>query len=139
MRCRVFALKKADRGDSKGSWMVVSPICAGNHVTGLKVGTKNVRRYIPACVAEIELQLDHLRIQCGLSPDFWQDQAEIHDPRLSLWLESKQRNGKSCEPAHFAMVPSGENSFSISLVEDKGSKKKAGGEERPRENPYDDI
>jgi hypothetical protein len=91
--------------------MVVTSQCSGHRVTGLYVGAHNVRRYFPKTVQEIELQLDHLRIECWLGPDFWKDQPEIHDPRLCLWLESKHRNGKGQVPFPLAMVPSGENSF----------------------------
>lgn len=91
--------------------MVVISQCSGHRVTGLYVGASNVRRYFPKRVKEIELQLDHLRIECWLNPDFWQDQPEIHDPRLCLWLESKQRNGSGYAPASMAMIPSGKNSF----------------------------
>ena len=73
--------------------MVVTSKCCGHRVTGLYVGADNVRRYFPKRISEIELQLDHLRIECGLTPDFWQDQPEIHDPRLCVWLESKQLKG----------------------------------------------
>ncbi len=91
--------------------MVVTSQCSGHRVTGLFVGAGNVRRYFRKGVREIELQLDHLRIECWLAPDFWNGQPEIHDPRLCLWLESKVRNlnGQASEP--MAMIPSGENSF----------------------------
>lgn len=94
--------------------MVVKTQCKGREVTGLIVGASNARRYFPRNVSAIELQLDHLRIECGLSPDFWHGQPEIHDPRLCAWLESKEFNGKSCRtPIPLDMVPSGENSFKI--------------------------
>jgi len=41
----------------------------GRGVTGLHVGMNNVRRYFPKQISSIELQLDHLQIQCGLKPD----------------------------------------------------------------------
>lgn len=94
--------------------MVVKTQCKGHEVTGLLVGTYNARRYFPKNVSAIELELDHLRIECGLPPEFWSDQPEIHDPRLCAWLSSKQFNGKSCRtPIPLKMVPSGENSFRI--------------------------
>jgi hypothetical protein len=92
--------------------MVVTSQCSGHRVTGLYVGAKNVRRYFPKSVKAIELQLDHLRIECGLTLPFWQDKPEIHDPRLCLWLESKYRNGAGRRaPVPLAMIPSGKNSF----------------------------
>jgi hypothetical protein len=91
--------------------MVVTSQCNGRRVTGLYIGAGNVRRYFSKRVTQIELRLDHLLIECGLSPGFWHDKPEIHDPRLCLWLESKQRNGTGREPVPLAMTPSGDNSF----------------------------
>ena len=69
--------------------MVVKTQCKGRKLTGVEVGAINVRRYFSRETREIELHLDHLLIQCGLNPDFWQGQTEIRDPRLCAWLESK--------------------------------------------------
>ena len=69
--------------------MVVKTQLRGTEVTGLRVGSRNVRRYFPKSIRVIELQLDHLEIQCGLSPEFWRGEPEIHDPRLCVWLNSK--------------------------------------------------
>ncbi len=83
-------------------------------VTGLHVGASNVRRYFPRHVSVIELQLDHLQIQCGLPPDFWSDEPEIYDPRLCAWLESKHMHGKQDRaPVPLSLVPSGKNSFRL--------------------------
>jgi hypothetical protein len=94
--------------------MVVTSQCSGNRVTGLYIGASNVRRYFPRHVSAIELKLDHLRIECGLAPHFWQGEPEIHDPRLCLWLESKHSQRKeSRAPIALAMTPSGEHSFTL--------------------------
>lgn len=94
--------------------MVVMTQCKGREVTGLHVGAANARRYFPRDISAIELQLDHLRIECGLSPEFWSDQPEIHDPRLCAWLQSKQFASDSCHsPLPLDMIPSGENSFRL--------------------------
>ena len=70
----------------------------------------------PAIVAAIELELDHLRIECGLPPDFWSGQPEIHDRRLCAWLQAKQFGSKSSRsPLPLDMIPSGENSFRLGL------------------------
>ena len=74
--------------------MVVKTQSKGRGLTGLHVGATNVRRYFPRDISVIELQLDHLQIQCGLGPEFWQDEPEIHDPRLCAWLESKNFHNK---------------------------------------------
>jgi hypothetical protein len=92
--------------------MQVKALWSGHRVTGLYVGVRNVRRYFPRKVQAIELQLDHLRIECGLKPHFWKGQPEIHDPRLCLWLELKQMQGRGCQS--MAMVPIGEHSFILS-------------------------
>jgi hypothetical protein len=91
--------------------MVVKSQCNGHRVTGLYVGVNNVRRYFPRNVASIDLQLDHLQIQCGLAPHFWNGQPEIHDPRLCEWLESKHYREGYRNSVPLAMTPSGENSF----------------------------
>jgi hypothetical protein len=91
--------------------MVVTSLCNGRRVTGLYVGAQNVRRYFSKRVTKIEIRLDHLLIECGLSPGFWRDKPEIQDSRLCLWLESKQRNSQRNAPVPLAMTPSGVNSF----------------------------
>jgi|ERR1700683_840448 hypothetical protein len=97
--------------------MFVTSQCNGNRVTGLYVGASNVRRYFRRHVASIELQIDHLRIACGLTPHFWLDQPEIHDPRLCAWLESKHRDRKERRgPVLMALIPSGKNSFILSTA-----------------------
>ena len=97
--------------------MVVKTQCMGRGVTGLHVGMDNVRRYFPKHISVIELQLDHLQIQCGLNPDFWQDQPDIYDPRLCAWLEAKRFQARPGQaPVPLAMIPAGENSFRLQPV-----------------------
>lgn len=103
--------------------MVVTSQCTGHRVTGLLVGASNVRRYFSRRITQIELQLDHLRIECGLAPAFWHDQPEIHDPRLCLWLESKLRDGKIQVPVPMALIPSGSNSFILGPASMEGAKR----------------
>ena len=94
--------------------MMVKTLRNGSEVTGLRVGVYNVRRYFPKRIPAIELQLDHLRIECGLSPDFWKGRPEIHDPRLCIWLKSKIFATRRIRaPIPLAMTPSGENSFKL--------------------------
>jgi hypothetical protein len=94
--------------------MVVTSQCRGRRVIGILVGENNVQRFFPMHITAIELQLDHLRIECGLGPNFWKDKPEISDPRLGLWLESKDRNGNGRRvPIPLAMIPSGRNSFIV--------------------------
>jgi hypothetical protein len=101
--------------------MVVKTQSKGSGVTGLHVGIPNVQRYFPRQVAEIELHLDHLQIQCGLEPGFWRDQPEIHDPRLCAWLESKNfHRGPGRTPTPLAMIPAGKNSFRLRPVSSNG-------------------
>lgn len=106
--------------------MVVKSQCNGHRITGLYVGVKNVRRYFPRKISAIDLQLDHLRIQCGLTPHFWNGQPEIHDPRLCDWLESKQLQGRGLRtPMPLAMIPSGENSFILGPADKRTRVRKA--------------
>ena len=74
--------------------MIVTSVCVGHHVTGLKVGAKNARRYFPRGTEEIELRLDHLCIECVLAPDFWQDQAEIQRPKIMSLARIEAVDGK---------------------------------------------
>lgn len=101
--------------------MKVKALRVGSEVSGLLVGQSNVRRYFPRSIKQIELQLDHLRIECGLTPDFWRSEPEIHDPRLRLWLESKNHAEKACRTSiPFAMIPSGKHSFRLEPVARSG-------------------
>ena len=103
--------------DEEQVYMVVKAQSKGRGLCGLHVGTDNVRRYFPKNVSTIELQLDHLRIQCGLTPDFWKGQPEIFDPRLCAWLETKHmHSNRDRNPVPLAMVPAGENSFRLQPV-----------------------
>jgi hypothetical protein len=98
--------------------MVVKTQYDGFRVSGLYVGTNNVRRYFSKRISEVELQLDHLQIQCGLTAGFWDGQPEIHDPRLCDWLESKQFHDKPCcTPIPLALIPSGKNSFKVAALD----------------------
>lgn len=107
-------VRSSDLELSGGVVMVVKTQCKGREVTGLLVGASNARRYFPRNLSAIELELDHLRIECGLTPDFWHGQAELHDPRLCAWLQAKQSNSNSCrEPWPLAMIPAGGNSFRL--------------------------
>jgi hypothetical protein len=101
--------------------MVVKTRNKGLGVIGLHVGVNNVRRYFPERIEVIELQLDHLRIQCGLAPDFWQGAPDIYDPRLGAWLESRHLHGRLARtPIPLAMIPEGKNSFRLQPVSVKG-------------------
>lgn len=94
--------------------MVVKTQLRGGEVTGLHVGARNVRRYFPRDVRVIELELDGLQIQCGLSPGFWNGQPEIHDPRLCEWLDFKvvHRMGER-KQVKLAMTPAGKSVFRL--------------------------
>jgi hypothetical protein len=81
------------------------------------VDANHVRRYFPKDADVIELRLDHLLIQCGLAPTFWQGRSEIRDPRLCAWLESKNFHGRPGEaPIPLALIPSGKACFRLQPV-----------------------
>jgi hypothetical protein len=97
--------------------MVVKTQSKGRGIIGLHVGASNVRRYFPKNISSIELLLDHLQIECGLKPGFWQDEPEIFDPRLCAWLESRHMHAKlDRTPIPLAMIPEGKNSFRLQPV-----------------------
>jgi hypothetical protein len=94
--------------------MVVRTQSKGCAFTGLQVGASNVRRYFEQGTAVIELQLDHLAIQCRLGPDFWKGKSEINDRRLVAWLEAKNFHERpSRAPVPLAMIPNGKNCFKL--------------------------
>jgi hypothetical protein len=98
--------------------MVVQTQYDGFRVSGLYVGANNAKRYFSKRIQEVELQLDHLQIQCGLTARFWDGQPEIHDPRLCDWLESKHLHEKPCRtPIPLALIPSGKNSFKVAPLD----------------------
>jgi hypothetical protein len=100
-----------------GEDMVVTTQSKGRGVTGLNVGTSNAQRYFPKEVSSIEIQLDHLQIQCRLSPDFWKGQPEIYDPRLCAWLEAKHFHPRAGRPpVPLALIPSGKNTYRLRPV-----------------------
>jgi len=97
--------------------MVVKTQSKGRGLTGLHVGATNVRRYFPRNISIIELELDHLRIQCGLGPAFWQDEPEIYDPRLCAWLESKNFHTRPDRtPVAMVLIPAGKNAFRLQPI-----------------------
>lgn len=97
--------------------MVVKTQSKGREFVGLQVGQTNVRRFFPKDTSVIELQLDHLQIQCGLLPDFWQGQPEICDPRLAAWLHSKNFDGRPGQPPiPLVLIPEGKASFRLKTL-----------------------
>jgi len=109
--------KLASSGEERQVSMVVKTQSRGLGITGLHVGASNVRRYFPKNISSIELQLDHLQIQCGLKPDFWRGEPEIFDPRLCAWLEARHMHTKlDRTPVPLAMIPAGKNSYRLQPV-----------------------
>jgi hypothetical protein len=97
--------------------MVVETHSKARGVTGLHIGAINVRRYFPKHQSVIELQLDHLCIQCAVDARFWDGEPEIFDPRLSAWLESKRTfNRPDRSPVPLMMIPFGENSYRLQAL-----------------------
>ncbi len=94
--------------------MLVKTHRNGRDHLGLNIGTANARRYFRKRTPTIDLRLDDLEIQCPLPPDFWDGRPEIHDPRLSEWLEFKVGGGRSGrDPMLLTMVPSGSDRFVV--------------------------
>jgi hypothetical protein len=91
----------------------------------LQVGAHNVRRYFEKGTKVIELELDHLNIQCLLEPGFWQGEPEISDRRLAAWLEAKNFHERpSRTPVPLAMIPNGKNRFKLRPIALNGRKAK---------------
>jgi len=88
----------------------------GRSITGLNVGATNVRRYFPRGSSSVDLQLDHLEIQCELRPAFWQNEPHISDPRLGAWLEAKNLPRGSTRKSVVHLVPTDKQSYRLQLV-----------------------
>ena len=88
----------------------------GRSITGLSIGTSNVRRYFPWGLQAIDLELDHLRIRCDLHKTFWDDRPELTDPRLCAWLEAKYSREKLPQsPVSLKMVRTGDH-YRLQLI-----------------------
>jgi len=86
--------------------MVVQVQRKGRSVTGLHIGSVNVRRYFPRQSQSVDIELGHLLIRCRLQSSFWRDEPSISDPRLNLWLESKDREGTARRgPTEMSLIP----------------------------------
>ncbi|SRR5579885_2915198 len=110
-------LRKLSMDVEEGMSMIVEAQSKGPGISGLYVGAANVRRHFPRSVSAIELQLDHLRIQCGLKPEFWQGRPEIYDSRLCAWLEVRHMNkDRHRTKVRLAMIPEGGNSFRLETI-----------------------
>jgi len=71
-------------GADRKAGMVVKTQSKGRELIGLAVGANNARRFFPKDAAVIELELDHLQIQCGLGPDFWGSAGDSRSPAVRL-------------------------------------------------------
>lgn len=104
----------------KEAGVLVKAQYKGHSVTALAIGRRNVRRYFARSAQTIEFELDHLRIECDLPPEFWDGEAEIRDLRLCAWLQSKHHPSRRLRSrAALAMTSTGENSFKLVPVPQK--------------------
>lgn len=88
---------------------------------GLLIGAANARRYFPKEMGAVELRMGDLSIECRLTPEFWNGEPEIHDPRLCEWLKFKTMHERSSrKPVMMAMVQSGANSFTLQSLSTQG-------------------
>lgn len=110
--------------------MIVKMQDTGRGVTGLRIGARNVKRYFTKSVPTVDLDLDHVQIQCELRQDFWADQPQIADPRLCAWLTAKNSGWKADgRRVVLLMEPSGTNSFRLQAMRSRRAVKP--------DHPYD--
>jgi hypothetical protein len=94
--------------------MIVEVQSKGLGRSGLYVGAENVRLYFPRSLSAVEFNLGHLKIECRLTPDFWQGHPEIEDPRLCAWLETKLMHENRYRSAvRMSMIPTGDNAYKL--------------------------
>lgn len=102
--------------------MFVKTAAKGHTNAILYVGARNAKKYFDERNSVVTFTLDHLCIDCPLSPEFWHGHPEIDDPRLSEWLRFKILKDASARTSiPLEMVPVGDNSFR--LVPGKPAKK----------------
>ena len=68
--------------------MLVTIRNSGHSIAGIRIGSSDACHFFPSALKSIDIELDHLRIQCDLHTDVWHGR-EISDPRLAAWLEEK--------------------------------------------------
>jgi len=96
--------------------MIVTMQSEGHSITGIRIGTSDARRLFPRGLNSVDLELDHLRIRCGVRSDSRLHHAEISDPRLSAWLEEKLHWRKlPGAPVSVELVKSGD-SYRLQLI-----------------------
>ena len=96
--------------------MLVRAQSKGRGVYQLLLKAEDVRRHFPRNTSAIEFKLGELRIDCELTPDFWNGRPEISDHRLCEWLEFKVFRGRPYrKPLCLEMTRTGENSFRLEL------------------------
>ena len=92
--------------------MIVRTQGTNDRIAALHVGIGNVLRFFSREFSIVELELDHLRIQCELNPEFWAAKPEICDRRLCAWLEAK-RHGSAGTSILLNMQAKGNNVFKL--------------------------
>ena len=94
--------------------MVVTMRCRGRTILGLSVEAEDARAFFEPGQPTIELLIDHLQIQCGLTPEFWQGAGEIEDARLCAWLASKDlQKPLTGDAVPLALTPAGNNCYRL--------------------------
>ena len=107
--------------------MIVKMQATGRGVTGLQIGSRNVKRYFTRSVSTVDLDLDHVQIQCELGQSFWRKQPEIADPRLCAWLTAKDSSCKADGSRVVLMMePAGTNSFRLLAMKSRRAMKRVG-------------
>jgi hypothetical protein len=97
--------------------MLVSMQSDGHSITGIRMGMSDARRFFPQGLRSVDLELDHLRIQCDVRATESLDRAEISDPRLTAWLNEKlywQKLPRT--PVSAELVKSGKCAYRLKLT-----------------------
>ncbi|MGH9561787.1 MAG: hypothetical protein ACRD3S_10060 [Terracidiphilus sp.] len=119
--------------------MIVKTQCKGREFTGVEIGAENVRRYFPKDINVIDLHIDHLLIQLGLEPEFWEGHAQLCDRRLCAWLESKNFHGRPGEePIPLVLIPMGKNCYRLKAMHCKELLKHKPEPVKPERKPVKD-
>jgi hypothetical protein len=96
--------------------MIFEADCKGNVVTGLRLGRESEGALFGTRPGVIELELDHLRIACGLPAGFWNGEGLIRDRRLCNWLELKRQREGGAGALAVMLTPASDNAFHVKPV-----------------------
>ena len=89
----------------------------GSGTYGIRIGAPNRREHFDPAWKKVEIEMDGVSHEFGLTPGFWKDCPEIRDrgePRLRRWLERHRSvPWPKGNPPRMELVPLGRGRFRL--------------------------